>query len=236
MHSGLPSATMVVENRDESTAAPELLSGPSHVVYTALLQPSPGGFLMADELTDADLIDRLQHGDMAALGLLYERHRPMVYHAALNVTRDPQAAEDVVHDCFLRVYRYASSFDKSRPVEPWLYWVAVHRACDWHASGRRWPDPLDPLVDRLPAPNSLSPESQAEKREADRRVREALSSLGRLQRDVMVLYYFHSHSLREIAHMLDCPIGTVKSRLYYGRENLCQAMEHAPGRENYDAL
>jgi RNA polymerase sigma-70 factor (ECF subfamily) len=191
---------------------------------------------MADEPTDADLIDQLQHGDMAALGLLYERHRSMVYHAALNVTHDPQAAEDVLHDCFLRVYRYASSFDTSRPVEPWLYWVAVHRACDWHANSKRWPDPLEPLVDRLPAPNSHSPECQAEKRDAHRRVREALNALGRLQRDVMTLYYLHSHSLREIASILDCPVGTVKSRLYYGRENLSQVMTRNPTGENYDIV
>jgi RNA polymerase sigma-70 factor (ECF subfamily) len=191
---------------------------------------------MTDEPTDTELIDRLQRGDIEALGLLYERHRGMVYHAALNVTHDPQAAEDVLHDCFLRVYRYASSFDTSRPVEPWLYWVAVHRACDWHANSKRWPDPLEPLVDRLPAPNSQSPESQAEKREAGRLVREALDSLGRLQRDVMILYYLRSHSLREIAHMLDCPVGTVKSRLYYGRENLCQVMAGNPRGESYDVV
>jgi RNA polymerase sigma-70 factor (ECF subfamily) len=191
---------------------------------------------MADEPSDADLIDQLQRGDIEALGLLYERHRAMVYHAALNVTHDPQAAEDILHDCFLRVYRYASSFDTSRPIEPWLYWVAVHRACDWHTNSKRWPDPLEPLVDRLPAPTCQSPESQAEKREVHRRVRDALGCLGRLQRDAMVLYYLHSLSLREIAHVLDCPVGTVKSRLYYGRENLCHAMAPNPKGESYDTV
>jgi RNA polymerase sigma-70 factor (ECF subfamily) len=191
---------------------------------------------MPDQPTDADLIDQLQHGDIEALGLLYERHRSMVYHAALNVTHDPQAAEDVLHDCFLRVYRYASSFDTSRPIEPWLYWVAVHRAWDWHSNNKRWPEPLEPFVDRLPAPISQSPESQAEKREVDRRVWDAIGSLGQLQRDVMILYYLHSLSLREIAHMLDCPVGTVKSRLYYGRENLCQVMTRNPRGESYDAV
>jgi RNA polymerase sigma-70 factor (ECF subfamily) len=183
---------------------------------------------MIDNTTDAALIDRLKTGDISALGILYERYRMMVYHAALGVTRDCQAAEDVVHDCFLRVYRYASSFDTSRPIEPWLYWVAIHRACDWQNDCKRWPQPIEPLVDRIASPKSQSPESVSERRDVHRHLRDALDSLGTAQRDVMTLYYFHSLSLREIAYMLDCPVGTVKSRLYYGRENLSQVMMESP--------
>jgi RNA polymerase sigma-70 factor (ECF subfamily) len=191
---------------------------------------------MQPEPTDADLIDQLQNGDITALGLLYERHRAMVYHAALGVTRDPQAAEDVVHDCFLRVYRYAASFDASRPIEPWLYWVAVHRACDWQNDSKRWPQPLEPLVERLPSPTSQSPESLAERRDVHRHVQAALDTLGESQRDAMVLYYLHSLSLREIARLLDCPVGTVKSRLYYGRENLSQVMAQNPRSAVYEIV
>ena len=186
---------------------------------------------MAHELSDADLIAQLQNGDIEALGSLYERHRALAYHTALTITRDPQAAEDVVQDCFLRIHRYATSFDTSRPVEPWLYWVAVHRACDWQSDNRRWPQPLGSLIDTLPAPAAQSPESQAERRDLRRQVHEALSSLGALQRDAMTLYYLHSLSLHEIADKLDCPVGTIKSRLHYGRENLCQVLASKPRGE-----
>lgn len=184
--------------------------------------------------TDADLIGQLQNGDIRALGPLYERHRTMVYHAALNVTRDPQAAEDVVHDAFLRVYRYAGSFDPDRPVAPWLYWVAVHRACDWQSGRKHWPQALEPLDYQLASPASQSPESLAEKRDVSRHVRDALHSLGPSQREVMILYYLHSLSLREIAHILDCPVGTVKSRLYYGRERLSHVLAQSARRMAYE--
>jgi RNA polymerase sigma-70 factor (ECF subfamily) len=148
-----------------------------------------------------------------------------VYRTALAITHDPAAAEDILQDCFLRVYKYAERIDASLPLEPWLYRVTVNLAYSWETSRKRWQTPLEGVIDRLVSPQRLSPEWQVEASDIHRRVAEALVSLNLNQRVVVVLYYLNSLNLKEIAYILDCPVGTVKSRLHYGRENLSRKLE-----------
>ena len=76
------------------------------------------------------------------------------------------------------------------------------------------------MLDRLTSPLRFDPEWRAEMNELQSKVMAAIASLPFNQRIVVVLYYLNSLNLKEIANILDCPVGTVKSRLYYGRENL----------------
>jgi len=170
--------------------------------------------------SDGQLITQLQAGNLEALGVLYERHKNRVYRIALAVSHDPPTAEDILQDCFLRLHKYAHRIDTLLPLEPWLYRVTVNLAYTWETRRKRWQIPLEGVLDRLVSPNRLSPERQVEMSEVQRKVMEAVSSLSFNQRAVVVLYYLNSLSLKEIALILDCPVGTVKSRLYYGRENL----------------
>ncbi len=170
--------------------------------------------------TDEQLVTQLQAGDLDALGLLYERYKTPVYRTALAITSDPAAAEDILHDSFLRLYKYAHRFDITRPLKPWLYRIAVNLAYTCESRRKRWHTPQDGDLDWIESPRSVSPEWQAEIGDIQSQVIEAISSLCFSQCVVIVLYYLNSLSLKEIADLLDCPIGTVKSRLYYGRENL----------------
>lgn len=181
---------------------------------------------MAVSPSDEELVALLQTGDLDALGVLYERYRPLVYRAAFKVTRDHQAAEDVSQECFLRVFRYAGSIDTSRPFRPWLYWVAVNRACDWYSrtSQRQLVD-LDQVTRWLEITQDPLPEQQVELKEMTDRLLASLEEMEVRQRAVIVLYYLCSLSLKEVASLLDCPVGTVKSRLYYAREALRQQFE-----------
>jgi len=70
---------------------------------------------------DQELIVQLQTGSLDALGLLYDQYRNMVYRTALAITGDREAANDLLQDVFLRLYRFAERIDQERPVEPWLY-------------------------------------------------------------------------------------------------------------------
>lgn len=178
-----------------------------------------------ERLTDGQLITQLQAGELDALGVLYERHKTRVYRTALAVTHDPAAAEDILQDCFLRIHKYVRSIDSSLPLEPWLYRVTVNLSYSWETRRKRWQIPLDGVIDRLTTPHHHSPEWQAETSEIHRRVIEAVVSLSFNQRIVIVLYYLNSLNLKEIAFILDCPVGTVKSRLHYGRENLYRKLE-----------
>jgi len=89
--------------------------------------------------SDGELIQQLQNADLEALGLLFERHRARVYHTALAIVRDPEAAEDILQDCFLKVYVNAKRIDPNRPLAPWLYRVTVNLSYTWlsRRNGRR---------------------------------------------------------------------------------------------------
>ena len=176
-------------------------------------------------LDDGCLVARLQAGDLNALGILYERHKTRVYRTALVITHDPAAAEDILQDCFLRLHKYAHSVDSSLPLKPWLYRVTVNLAYNAEKRSKRWQTALDGVVERIAGPVQHSPEWQVEMRDVQRQMMDAISSLNINQRIVIILFYLNSLNVKEIALILNCPCGTVKSRLYYGRENLRRKLE-----------
>ncbi len=175
--------------------------------------------------TDAELIQRLCEGDLAALGDLYDKYRLRVFHTALSVTHDRQAAEDILQECFLKVNTYARRIDTSLPLEPWLYRVTVNLAYTWVTRRSKWLTSIEDMIDRLVAPARTNSEYRAEMSELQAVIRQAIDSLPASQRLTVVLYYLNSLSLKEISYILDCPVGTVKSRLHYGREYLKQRLQ-----------
>jgi len=183
------------------------------------MDQTPGSF------SDGHLVSQLQAGDLEALGILYERHKALVYRTALAVTHDPNTAEDILQDGFLRLHRYAYRIDTSLPLEPWLYRVTVNLAYSWETRRKRWQMPLEGVLDRLVSPQRLSPEWRVERSDVQARVMDAIYALSFNQRIVIILHYLNSLSIQEIAFVLDCPVGTVKSRLHYGRENLQRKLE-----------
>ncbi len=173
---------------------------------------------------DAPYILRLQAGDLDGLGVLYDRYRLAVYRTALAITRDPHVAEDILQDVFLRLYTYAASVKPHRPLAPWLYRTTINLSYTWF-SKHRWLAPLDDVIERLIEPLRHHPEPAAEHRAGREQVQQAIDSLPFNQRVVVILHYLNDLSLQEIAEVLDCPLGTVKSRLHYARESLRQTLE-----------
>lgn len=169
---------------------------------------------------DSELIERLQQNDLDALGVLFERYRDRVFRTALVIVRDPAAAEDILQDCFLKVYANAHRIDTNRPLAPWLYRVTVNLSYTWLSRGKNRRTPIDSVIDLLISPMKQAPDQLTEQTELRQNVRKAINDLSIDQRVVVVLYYLNGLSLQDIAEILDLPIGTVKSRLYYARENL----------------
>lgn len=174
---------------------------------------------------DADLVRRLQFGDREALGELYERHQLTVYRTALAITRDNDAANDILQEAFLRLNRYAAQIDITRPLMPWLYRVTVNLSYTYVTRRQKWTAPLEDFIELLIGPAHHRPEPVAEEQEDQRRMQKAIDSLAFSQRTVIVLHYLNDLSLQEIAEILNCPVGTVKSRLHYGREQLRQLLQ-----------
>ncbi len=180
------------------------------------------------ETSCQELIRRLQGGDLSALGNLYDRHNRMVYRTALAITGDPEAAADLLQDVFLRLYRFSARVDPSRPLEPWLYRMTANLACTW-VKRQRWMRPIEDLADWLSGDGRHSPTQAAELAETAGAIHRALNALNLSQRTVIVMYYINELSLQEISEVLDVPVGTVKSRMHYGRRALKKAMSAERG-------
>jgi RNA polymerase sigma-70 factor (ECF subfamily) len=169
---------------------------------------------------DAELVSRIRCGDLDAFEALYHKYKRQLYHTALAITGDSGAAEEILQDGFVRVYAAIERVDVSRPLSPWLYRIVVNLSYNWMNHHRHWPLALDTLIEHLIAGPAASPEHAAEGSELRRMVWGAVASLSFKQRSAVVLFYLQGLSLQEIAYILDCPVGTVKSRLHYA----CKAL------------
>jgi RNA polymerase sigma-70 factor (ECF subfamily) len=169
---------------------------------------------------DRELILQLQSGNLEALGDLYDRYRTQIFHTALAITHDQPAAEDILQECFLRMHRYAHKIDVNLPLSPWLYRVTVNLSYTWAKRRKRFTFLPENLTRHLSDPRANPPEVFTERMELRRRVQDAIDALPFSQKVVIVLYYLNELSLKEIAEILECPVGTVKSRLFHARSNL----------------
>jgi len=172
---------------------------------------------------DLQWMTRIRGGDLEALGALYDKYRLQVFRTALAITRDYAASEDILQECFLRLNAHAARIDATLPLLPWLYRVTVNLSYSYVSRDARRKVSLEGLIDhleQLAAPARHAPEAQAERRDLETCVRDAVQSLPFHQRAVVVLYYVSGLDLKEIAFILDCPVGTVKSRLHNSREAL----------------
>lgn len=173
-----------------------------------------------DRTNDGELVLQLQSGSLDALGSLYDRHRQLVYRTALAITGDADAAADLLQDVFLRLHRFAERVDPERPLEPWLYRVTTNLAYTWVKQRQRWFHPLEDIAEWFSGGKRNSLQQMAEMDDELRQVSQAISSLILPHRLVVVLYYLNDLSVQEISEILEIPIGTVKSRLHYGRQAL----------------
>jgi RNA polymerase sigma-70 factor (ECF subfamily) len=188
-------------------------------------------------LTDRELILQLQKGDLAALGDLFDRHQRLVFRTAVGITGDEQVASDLLQDVFLRMHRFAHHIDPERPLEPWLYRTTANLTYTWMKRHNRWLRPLEDVAEWLAGSKKQSPVYLAEADEEWKDIRKAIASLSLQQRVVVVLYYINDLSLQEISEILDVPVGTIKSRLFYGRQALKEYLEAGgvkQGEVNYE--
>ena len=173
---------------------------------------------------DYNLVLELQQGSLDALGVLYDQYRPMVYRTALAITGDSDTASDLLQDVFLRLFRFAGRIDPERPLEPWLYRMTANLSYNWVKRDHRWLRPLEDLTEWLIGGGKISPSDLVEMRDDWNQVQHAVSGLPLPQRVVVVLYYLNDLPLQEISEILDVPVGTVKSRLHYGRRALQKSL------------
>lgn len=186
----------------------------------------------ATDSSDAKLIDRVAAGDSAALGELYDRFGRMAYALAYRMTGDAMAAEDVVQEAYLGVWRNAVKFDSSRgTVRAWLMTSVRHRCIDVLRGPRR-KSTLDESIDDsfdLKSGDDVW-ESVLQHLQAQD-VRRALDGLPEDQRTTINLAYFGGLTHAQIAAQMRVPLGTVKGRLRLALDKLHHVMATGPGFE-----
>ena len=177
-------------------------------------------------LNDRDLVLQLQDGNLDALGELYDRYQHIVYRTALAIIGDESAAADLLQDVFLRVNRFSMRINPDRPLKPWLYRVTTNLTYTWLKRRKRWLlQPIEDMAEWLASGKKNSPSYHLEKDEQWQDICQAVATLSLRHRVVVVLHYFNDLSLHEISEVLDIPVGTVKSRLHYGRRALKMHLE-----------
>jgi RNA polymerase sigma-70 factor (ECF subfamily) len=179
---------------------------------------------MTQDISTRDLVLMLQAGELPALGELYDRHQNLVFRTAMAITGDREAAADLLQDVFLRFHRFIDRVDPERPLEPWLYRMTANLACTW-VKRQRWMRPIEDLAEWLAGDGKESPSRQAELSETWGDLESALKRLPLNQRTVIAMFYINGLSLQEISEILEAPVGTIKSRLHYGRIALKDEME-----------
>ena len=194
-------------------------------VELTLDRPAPVG--------DRELLLRTQSGEKEAFGELVRVYMRRAYYAALGLVGSHEDALDLSQEAFARAFRARNRINPELPFYTWYYQI-LRRLCFNHNRNRRTRrDRLREASEwlaeeagrRAPAEN---PQRAAERSEICRRVQQGIARLKENEREILVLKEFEGLKYREIATLLDIPIGTVMSRLYTARRHLADLLEGGP--------
>ena len=178
-------------------------------------------------LADEDLLSFGGQGDSEAFTILYDRYGRAAFSLAYRVMGERQAAEDLVQDAFLKLWRSATSYRPERgSVRTWLLSIVRNRSIDQlrsHASRRRMQDRIE-----ASAPRAQPSEAFAETWRNSQRdqVRDALNTLSPAQLKVLELTYFSGYTHLQVSELLDVPLGTMKGRMRLGLKKMRDYFEH----------
>lgn len=175
---------------------------------------------------DQVLIGRVAAGDLRAFESLYRSYHPRLLRFLSLLTPRATIVEESLNDTMLAVWRRASTYNAQSKLSTWIFAIAYRTAC----KALRWQDV--PYEDREPdeqASDAHDPERQNAHRETHAALMQALGHLSHEQRNVMVLTYFHDLPYAEIAQIMDCPVDTVKTRMFHGRRKLRALLSGEPG-------
>jgi RNA polymerase sigma-70 factor, ECF subfamily len=174
------------------------------------------------------LLERVARGDRNAMRVLYGRFGVKVYRFALRLGADEGTAEDIVSEVFFEVWRHAWRFEARSRVSTWLLSIARNKLA---SKKRRSTEPLDDAVVEAMEDATDGPETILQKKQTASIVADALKQLSPAHREIVDLVYYHEKSIDEVANILTIPSATVKTRMFYARNRLAQALaQHGHGK------
>jgi len=177
---------------------------------------------------DEELMQKIKKGDVEAFDILVRRWENRLFKVIYRITGDFETSRDLRQEVFLRVYQSAKGYRSDGHFSTWLYRIAINCSInELRKRKRRQTLPLsmsefgeeqafqDALLDSSPGPDEVIQQS-----EMDEQIRAALHRLPDEQRVVIVLRHYEGLKFQQIASVLNCPLGTVKSRMHHGLEQL----------------
>lgn len=181
---------------------------------------------------DQLLVQRAQAGDKRAFDLLFVRYRYRIASLVSRFVRDPHEVQDVTQEAFIKAWRALGGFRGESQFYTWLYRVAINTAKNYLVSRKRRPPGVDIDLDDAVYIESLdehgalrdiaSPEHQVMSEELHAAVNRSIRNLPEELRSALTLREFDGLSYEEIAEVMECPIGTVRSRIFRAREAVDQ--------------
>jgi len=175
--------------------------------------------------SDENLVRQIAVGSKPAMQALFARHRTYVYRWLLRFVSNETLAEDLLSEVFLDVWRQAGRFECRSSVSTWLMSIARYKALS--ARRRRTEAELDEKIAATVADPADDPEVALQEKDQNKRLRRALIRLSPEHRKVIDLVYYHEKSVDEVAHILDLPPATVKTRMFYARKKLAELVRGA---------
>ena len=188
-----------------------------------LSAPSPAASASrrSADVRDQSLMERVVARDLRAFEALYRIYHPRLDRFLGLVTPRPTIVEEALNDTMLVVWRRAATYSGECKVSTWIFAIAYRTALK---ALRSQDEPVDgPGVDEL-ASEDAGPEEEAIRAQTQATLASALGTLSAEQRAVLVLTYFHDLPYAEIARIVDCPVDTVKTRMFHGRRRLRAAL------------
>ena len=167
------------------------------------------------EDADATAILRCRNGDRRAFDALIARHARQVFSAVYRILHDREDAYDVTQTAFMTAYEHLDQYDAAQPFRGWLYRIAVNQALDVVRARR----PAEALAEDT-EDGQEQPDERASHDETDSVLQAALMQLDANYRALIILKHLQGCSYEEIAQILECPLKTVKSRLFTARHVL----------------
>ena len=176
---------------------------------------------------ERDVIIKCQNGDNQAFGYLVKKYMHRAYYIALGFIGSHDSAHDLSQEAFVRAYRAIKRFDPDKRFFTWYYQILRNLCFNFNRDKTRHARPFSEIeeneIKRIP--DSIDTDTVVERNETQKLVWDAINELKPKDREIIVLKDFQDLSYKEIAEMLNVPIGTVMSRLYYARAALKAKLE-----------
>ena len=172
---------------------------------------------------DFQLVKRCQDGDISAFDELARRHKDRIYRLVYRMLRDVDSVNDAAQDIFVRAYGRIGDFQHRSSFSTWLTRIAVNYCINHLKKEKRTRFFPAGIFSGGNLPDE--PHAVVERTEKCEKVHQAINSLSPKRKAIIILHYFEDNSCEEIAGILNCSTGTVKSRLFYARKELKKRLE-----------